>query len=244
MQKSTLLLVILVLLFSSACKTNGSEQSSSPPVEAPGVVKAPSEESEASSEPSTEPESQNLPAKDLPGDPDPEADLLPFPEREFEGSPLREEHHQTRVFWTGDKTRLTTCKAAFDPSDCSPHGPILEPGEELTWKYSVFRVKPRLLSAKHEVEMHIHGMPMTLKAGTVVALYTYQGEGTCAVATGHLYDEATTCPLREDFDNYPPDLSTTAKTLAPADYTWWVQRDEGWVHIRPELVRINFESTL
>jgi hypothetical protein len=179
---------------------------------------------------------------DLPSDPPAERDLLPFPEREFEGPPFKEEHLRTRVFWKAPKTRLTTCKEPRTTSRCTAHGPIVEPGDELEWKYAIVRVKPRLLTAKHEVEMSIHGQPMTLKAGTVVALYLYQGEGTCSIATGHLFDEATTCPLPQDFENYPPPAGTTFETLAPDSYTWWIERDEGWIRIQPEQVRIEFET--
>lgn len=166
-----------------------------------------------------------------------------FPEKQFDGTPLQEEHHQVRVFWNSGESRLTACKEPDEKSSCAKQGPIVNRGDEITWKKSIIRVRPRILTARHEVKIYkVNGESMTIPKSTHVALYVYQGEGTCAIAVGNLFEQGANCPQREDFDGYPEPGNGTAQTLAPRDYTWWVERDEGWIRLDPKEIRVKFES--
>ncbi|MBA2662656.1 MAG: hypothetical protein H0U74_10205 [Bradymonadaceae bacterium] len=165
-----------------------------------------------------------------------------FAERELEGAPFKEENLVVRVFWNADTATLNPCDEPSKEALCKSNGPSIERGQELSWTYSLVRVKPRILRAKHDLQYRIHGADKSFAAGTELGLYLYQGEGSCAVELAGLYDEFTSCPSPEDFENYPDGEGEKARQLAPSEYDWWVQSEQGWYRIDRERMRIELES--
>jgi len=228
MKKAILLVALLATGFATAC-TNRATNLNNASAESPAKEEPASQQAEWSAD----------------DEPTPEKKVFTFPERQFAGTPLIEEHHRVLVFWDSDKRRLNICKKPENEGSCAKRGAIVKRGDEITWKNSIYRVRPRILTARNEVKLNnIHGKSTTIPKGTHVALYVYQGEGTCAIAVGNLFDPGVNCPRREDFDGYPEPRNSTAKTLAPRDYTWWVELDKGWIRLDPSEIRVEFESRI
>jgi hypothetical protein len=166
-----------------------------------------------------------------------------FEVREYERGPYAEEFLQLEVFWNDEKAMLAPCMEPQPGAKCKRKGVPVTKGAKLEFDKSHIHVTPRVLTAKTDMTVRLGNEDVQLKAGDPLALYVYQGEGVCALATPTRYDEASVCPSARDFDNFPDSKGGTAMTLQPEKVDWWVHMSDGWVNLDLERVRVEKSQT-
>jgi hypothetical protein len=167
-----------------------------------------------------------------------------YPKKTFDQHPYVAEHHRLSLHWTGDPTQLEVCPTPSRGGDCAPKGPKVERGDRLEFSKSKSEVTPRVLVAKEDATLHFGSEKVAVPKGEEVALYIYQGEGTCALAVGERFAEGVSCPMRESFSGLKEGATKTVEAMEPAELDWWIQLDEGWALVDPERTRVEQKSTI